>query len=191
MLALVTVAVAVLFKFGPNVRVSFRWTLVGRRACSRSTWLLAPSLFGVYVANFASYANTYGALGGVVILMLWFYLTGLMLLVAAEITAMLAKGHEPERIEARRQEVTGAGPRSIEPPSLVGPPPVVGPASPVTMATRRVPPATTPAPPTVRAPRTDHPRRHGAGPGRGRDGRAHGAILGLVAGGGEEHDRAA
>ena len=74
----------------------------------------------MYVANFASYADTYGALGGVVILMLWFYLTGLMLLVAAEITAMLAKGHEPERIEARRREVTGAGPRSIEPPSLVG-----------------------------------------------------------------------
>ena len=69
------------------------------------TWLLGTVLFGLYVANFASYSNTYGALGGVVILMLWFYLTAVALLVAAEVTAMLAKDREPQVIEARRREL--------------------------------------------------------------------------------------
>ena len=103
-LAIVAVAVAVLFKLGPNVRVSFRWTLVGG-AVFAVGWLVGTVLFSIYVANFANYSNTYGALGGVVVLMLWFYLTGLLLLVAAEVTALLAKAHEPERIEARRREL--------------------------------------------------------------------------------------
>jgi membrane protein len=101
-LAMVAVAVAILFKFGPNVRVSFRWTLIGGVVFA-VIWLLGTLAFGLYVANFANYANTYGALGGVVILMLWFYLTGLMMLVAAEVTSLLAKQHEPEKIAARRE----------------------------------------------------------------------------------------
>jgi membrane protein len=106
-LALVALAVAVLFKLGPNVRVSFRWTLVGGVVFAVG-WLAGTVLFSLYVANFASYADTYGALGGVVVLMLWFYLTGLLLLVAAEITSLLAKEHEPHVIEARRREIKGA-----------------------------------------------------------------------------------
>ena len=74
MLALVAVAVAALFRFGPNVAVSFRWTMVGGVVFAIG-WLLATAVFGLYVANFGSYANTYGALGGVIVLMLWFYLT--------------------------------------------------------------------------------------------------------------------
>ena len=102
-LALVAVGVAVLFRFGPNVAVSFRWTLVGGLVFAL-VWVLATALFGMYVANFGSYANTYGALGGVVVLMLWFYLTALLLLVAAELTSVLAKAHEPEKVDARRAE---------------------------------------------------------------------------------------
>jgi membrane protein len=105
-LALVAVAVALLFRYGPNVAVSFRWTLVGG-AVFAVLWVVATVVFGLYVANFANYANTYGALGGVIVLMLWFYLTALLLLIAAETTSVLAKEHEPETLEARRQ-VTGA-----------------------------------------------------------------------------------
>jgi membrane protein len=102
-LALVAVGVAVLFRFGPNVAVSFRWTLVGGLVFALG-WVIATALFGVYVANFSSYANTYGALGGVIVLMLWFYLTALLLLVAAEVTSVLAKSREPEKVDARRAE---------------------------------------------------------------------------------------
>ncbi|HYO44371.1 MAG TPA: YihY/virulence factor BrkB family protein [Candidatus Limnocylindrales bacterium] len=101
-LVLVTIAVAVLFKLGPNVRVSFRWTLAGGTLFA-VLWLLGTVLFGLYVANFGNYANTYGALGGVVVLMLWLYLTGLALLVAAEVTALLAREREPQVLDARRK----------------------------------------------------------------------------------------
>ena len=72
-------------------------------------WVVATALFALYVANFASYSNTYGALGGVVVLMLWFYLTAVMLLLAAELTSLLAKDHAPEHIAARQREIGGAG----------------------------------------------------------------------------------
>lgn len=103
MLALVALAVAVLFHFGPNVRVSFRWTVVGGVVFAIG-WIVATGLFALYVANFGNYTNTYGALGGVVVLMLWFYLTALLLLIAAEAVALLATRREPERVEARRRE---------------------------------------------------------------------------------------
>jgi membrane protein len=102
-LVLVALAVAVLFRFGPNVAVSFRWTLVGGVLFAVG-WLVATVFFGLYVANFGSYANTYGALGGVVILMLWFYLTALLLLLAAEVTSVLANDKEPHRVQAARTE---------------------------------------------------------------------------------------
>ena len=74
-------------------------------------WVAATALFALYVANFGNYSNTYGALGGVVVLMLWFYLTAVLLLLAAELTSLLVKDHAPERIAARQAEIkeTDAG----------------------------------------------------------------------------------
>jgi len=132
-LALVALAIAFLFHFGPNLHVSFRWSLLGGFVFA-ITWVAATAGFGLYVSNFASYGNTYGALGGVVVLLLWFYLTALMLLIAAEITSLLAIGAEPERVEARRreaheaavaQQVPASAPRPISSanvphPSVVG-----------------------------------------------------------------------
>ena len=76
---------------------------------SRSCGWWRRSAFGLYVANFANYSNTYGALGGVVVLMLWFYLTALLLLVAAELTALLAKDREPHKLEARARSASAGG----------------------------------------------------------------------------------
>jgi membrane protein len=102
-LGLVAVAISVMFHFGPNLHVSYRWSLLGGFLFA-ITWVVATAGFGLYVANFATYGNTYGALGGVVVLLLWFYLTALMLLVAAEVTSLLAIGAEPDQVEARRRE---------------------------------------------------------------------------------------
>jgi membrane protein len=103
-IVLVAIAVAILYRYGPNVAVSLRWTMIGGFGFA-ILWLLATVVFALYVANFANYSNTYGALGGVVVLMLWFYLTALLLLVGAELTALLAKDHEPHKIAARQKEI--------------------------------------------------------------------------------------
>ena len=131
MLVLVSLAVAVLLRFAPNVAVPFRWPMVGGLVFAIG-WVVATALFALYVANFANYSNTYGALGGVVVLMLWFYLTAVMLLLAAELTSLLAKDHAPERIAARRREIQGAGAGEAR-PAVEDSPPV---EAPPTVATR-------------------------------------------------------
>ncbi|EJG0109396.1 YihY/virulence factor BrkB family protein, partial [Staphylococcus pseudintermedius] len=57
--------------------------------------------FGFYVSNFANYSKTYGSIGGVIVLMLWLYITGFILIIGAEINAIVhqrkvIKGKTPE-----------------------------------------------------------------------------------------------
>jgi virulence factor BrkB len=70
-------------------------------------WLVATFLFAQYVTRVADYGATYGALGGIIVLMIWMYLTGLVLLVGAEVVAIRLGQSEPERV-AQRQAETGA-----------------------------------------------------------------------------------
>jgi membrane protein len=104
-LVFLAVAVAILFRLAPNFQPAWKRVLVGGFVFAIG-WLIATAGFGLYVANFGNYDNTYGALGGVIILMLWFYLTALVLLVAAEIVAVLVKENEPEQLEERKRETS-------------------------------------------------------------------------------------
>jgi membrane protein len=61
-------------------------------------WLLFTSLFGFYVSNFGSYNATDGALGGVVVLLVWIYFSSFIFLIGGEINAILAKRESPEAI---------------------------------------------------------------------------------------------
>jgi membrane protein len=106
-LAFLTLAVAVLFRLAPNFQPSWKRVLVGGIVFSIG-WLIATGGFALYVANFGNYDNTYGALGGVIVLMLWFYLTALVLLVAAEVVAVLVKEREPEQLEERKRVTSAA-----------------------------------------------------------------------------------
>lgn len=54
-------------------------------------WIAATVLFSFYVSNFGSYSDTYGALGGVIVLLLWFYLTAVLLLLGGELNAAIAR----------------------------------------------------------------------------------------------------
>ena len=97
---LVSVAVAVLYKLAPNARIPFRWCLAGG-ALFAVGWLIATGVFGLYVANFSNYANTYGALGGVIVLMLWFYISAFILVGAAALIAVFLKETRPAVVQPR------------------------------------------------------------------------------------------
>jgi membrane protein len=104
-LALVVVAVAVLYYAAPNVQQpKFRWISVGA-ALAIVVWLLASLGFGVYVANFGSYNKTYGALAGVIVFLLWLWITNLALLFGAELDAELERGRELQAGMPAEQEL--------------------------------------------------------------------------------------
>jgi membrane protein len=91
---LMTLAVATLYFATPNVQQpKFRWMSIG--ACvAIITWVLASVLFGLYVTNFSSYNKTYGALAGVIVFLLWLWITNLALLFGAELDAELERGRQ-------------------------------------------------------------------------------------------------
>ncbi|BCI55069.1 ribonuclease [Mycolicibacterium litorale] len=93
-LLLVIIAVAVLYYVTPNVQQpKFRWISLGA-ALAILTWIVASVAFGIYVANFSSYNKTYGALAGVIIFLLWLWITNLALLFGAELDAELERGRQ-------------------------------------------------------------------------------------------------
>ena len=66
-----------------------------------AAWLSGSLLFGWYVSKFGSYNATYGTLGGVVVFMVWLYLTAYMVLVGAEVNAMITRRAEPNQAPTR------------------------------------------------------------------------------------------
>jgi membrane protein len=103
-LAVVVLIVAMLYYFTPNIQQpSFRWISVGA-AFAIVVWILASVAFGFYVANFGSYNETYGALAGVIVFLLWVWLTNIALLFGAELDSELERGRQLQAgVEAEEQ----------------------------------------------------------------------------------------
>ncbi len=97
-LVLILFAVALLYWLAPNADLPLKWLTPGALFFAL-TWVIASFGFGIYVSNFGSYNQTYGALGGVIVLLIWFYLTSFLLLLGVEINGVLAEtaGDEPEQ----------------------------------------------------------------------------------------------
>ncbi|PPH96991.1 ribonuclease BN [Rathayibacter sp. AY1B7] len=94
LIAIMVVIVAVLYHWSPNVRQpKFRWTSMGS-ILALVVWALASAGFAFYVANFSNYNKTYGALGGVIVFLLWLWITNLALLFGAEFDAELERGRQ-------------------------------------------------------------------------------------------------
>lgn len=77
-----------LYYFAPNKRLGMKEIFVGALFATIS-WQLVSLAFSFFVSQFGNYSATYGSLAGVIILMLWFYLTGMIMLVGGEINATL------------------------------------------------------------------------------------------------------
>ena len=85
--ALVATALAVLFRVAPDRDApKMRWVSVGA-VVATVLWLLASLGFSLYVANFGSYAKTYGAIAGIVVMLMWLWITAYAILLGAEINA--------------------------------------------------------------------------------------------------------
>jgi membrane protein len=85
---------SVLFFAAPNVKVGgFKRVLPGV-VLGLVVWLVASAAFALYVANFGSYDKTYGTLGGVVVMLMWFWLTNLALLLGLELNAEIERSRE-------------------------------------------------------------------------------------------------
>ncbi|WP_310768920.1 YihY/virulence factor BrkB family protein [Mycobacterium sp. Z3061] len=110
-LAIVTLVVAILYYATPNVQQPrFRWISIGA-AVAILVWAAASvgfgfyvSHFGFYVSHFGSYNKTYGALSGVIVFLLWLWITNLALLFGAELDAELERGRQLQAgIEAEHE----------------------------------------------------------------------------------------
>ena len=92
--ALFITVVGVLYYASPNAKLrGFRWVTPGSLVAI-VVWIVASALFALYVANFGSYDKTYGSVAGVVIALLWLWITNLALLFGAELDAELERGRE-------------------------------------------------------------------------------------------------
>ncbi len=85
--ALFVFMLAILYYASPNVKQrGFKWVTPGS-VVALVGWIVASAGFGLYVANFGSYNKTYGALAGVVVLLVWFWITNLAILFGHELNA--------------------------------------------------------------------------------------------------------
>ena len=87
LLAIVVVMFSVLFHAAPNVKLpAFKWVSPGA-LLAVGLWIVASALFAFYVADFGSYDKTYGTLGGLVVLLVWMWITNSALLLGLEFNA--------------------------------------------------------------------------------------------------------
>ena len=90
------VMLAVLYYLAPNVRqVGFRWITPGG-ILAVLLWIAASAGFAVYVANFGSYNKTYGSLAGVIVFLIWLWISNIAILLGAVLNAELERGRELE-----------------------------------------------------------------------------------------------
>lgn len=87
-ISLMTFVLTVLYRIAPNIPLTFRQVIIGSVTATVG-WQVISLAFSHYVSNFGNYTATYGSLGGVITLMLWFFLTGMILVIGGEINATL------------------------------------------------------------------------------------------------------
>jgi YihY family inner membrane protein len=90
LLLLVSFMFALLYWASPNAKQGFRWVTPGG-ILAVVVWVVASVAFALYVANFSSYNKTYGSLAGVIIFLVWLWISNIAILLGAELNAELER----------------------------------------------------------------------------------------------------
>jgi membrane protein len=115
---LIATAVGFVYYFAPDAEQDWEWITPGA-VLATVLWLIASLGFKIYVGSFADYNATYGSLAGVIILMLWFYISALAILAGAEMNAEIehasAHGKDPgEKVPGEKKKIGTRGARAYE-----------------------------------------------------------------------------
>jgi membrane protein len=108
-LALVATGICIIYYYAPDADQDWVWLTPGS-IMATVLWLAASLGFKYYVVTMGSYTETYGAIGGVMVLMLWFYISGLVILAGAEMNAEIEHaspyGKQPgEKVPGQRRKI--------------------------------------------------------------------------------------
>ena len=87
---LIVTVLVLLYWIAPNVKIYFRHAIPGALFATIA-WVLISFGFSFYISNFANYSKTYGSIGGIIILMLWLYITGIVLVVGGQVNVAFQK----------------------------------------------------------------------------------------------------
>jgi membrane protein len=103
MILVFIVMISVLYHASPNVKLrGFRWITAGS-IVAVIVWIVASALFGLYVANFSSYNETYGTLGGLVALLVWIWISNLAILFGHQLNSERERSLEIEEGQKRAE----------------------------------------------------------------------------------------
>ena len=108
---LVMLGVDLVYYFAPNRRSRWSWITPGSLLAT-ALWMASSFAFKFYVANLGNFNATYGAIGGVVVLLLWFYVSGLAILIGAELNGVIDHALEASLPAVRSNTETRPGSRA-------------------------------------------------------------------------------
>ena len=92
-LGMISLSFAIIYYVGPSKAQRWNWISPGSLLAT-IVWLLSSLAFKFYIANFTDYNASYGAVGAVIVLLLWFYVSGLAILIGAEMNAEIEHARE-------------------------------------------------------------------------------------------------
>ena len=109
LLAFIVSGISLLYRYGPSRRsADWRWLTPGS-VLATVLWVVASMGFSYYAAHFAGYNETYGALGGVIVTMMWLWITALVVLIGAELNAELELQTEVDTTAGRERSMGKRG----------------------------------------------------------------------------------
>lgn len=113
--ALAATGIGMIYYFAPDAEQDWVWITPGSLVAT-VLWIVASLAFRYYVVTFGDYTETYGALAGIIVILLWFYLSGLAIVIGAELNAEIEHaspwGKQPgEKTPGQRKRIGAAAAR--------------------------------------------------------------------------------